>query len=192
MTNAQFDAWAESLGLEFFQPHELRFLGGSHYLPKGKASGKNTLPPKAMLANMVCSLIKEKRITTTLPKARAARSIAEKMVTLGKTGTLHCRRLAVSRLHDKDSVKELFGTIAPALGGRAVPRPRSSKPPPPRPCASCPPTPREAVQPSPPTAPASRPALDSARQAPRPRSWSGTHRSRSSATSPAPCSRNTG
>jgi len=52
MTNAQFDAWAESLGLEFFQPHELRFLGGSHYLPKGKASGKNTLPPKAMLANM--------------------------------------------------------------------------------------------------------------------------------------------
>lgn len=52
MNNKQFDAWAEGLGLEFFQPHELRFLGGSHYLPKGKASGKNSLPPKAMLKNM--------------------------------------------------------------------------------------------------------------------------------------------
>jgi large subunit ribosomal protein L17 len=81
--------------------------------------GRATSHREAMLANMVCSLIKEKRITTTLPKARAARSIAEKMVTLGKTGTLHTRRLAVSRLHDKDSVQELFTAIAPALNGRA-------------------------------------------------------------------------
>ena len=53
----------------------------------------------AMLANMVCSLIKHKRITTTLAKAKAARSVAEKMVTLGKHGTLHARRLAAARLH---------------------------------------------------------------------------------------------
>jgi hypothetical protein len=52
MTIAQFDNWAASLELEYFQPHELRFLGGSHYLPSGRASGKNTLPPKAMLKNM--------------------------------------------------------------------------------------------------------------------------------------------
>src|SRR5262245_35509841 len=52
----------------------------------------------AMLANLVCSLIKHKRVTTTLAKAKAARSVAEKMVTLGKSGTLHDRRLAASRL----------------------------------------------------------------------------------------------
>jgi len=52
----------------------------------------------AMLANLVCSLIKHKRVTTTLAKAKAARSVAEKMVTLGKSGTLHDRRLAAARL----------------------------------------------------------------------------------------------
>jgi large subunit ribosomal protein L17 len=68
----------------------------------------------AMLANLVCSLIKHKRVTTTLAKARAARSVAEKMVTLGKSGSMHDRRLAVSRLHQEDAVKILFGEIAPA------------------------------------------------------------------------------
>src|SRR3954462_13856556 len=68
----------------------------------------------AMLANLVCSLIKHKRITTSLAKAKAARSVAEKMVTLGKHGTLHDRRLAVSRLHQEDAVKILFNEIAPA------------------------------------------------------------------------------
>ena len=67
----------------------------------------------AMLANLVCSLIKHKRVTTTLAKAKAARSVAEKMVTLGKSGTIHDRRLAVARLHQEDAVKILFGEIAP-------------------------------------------------------------------------------
>ena len=67
----------------------------------------------AMLANLVCSLIKHKRVTTTLAKAKAARSVAEKMVTLGKAGTLHDRRLAVARLHQEDAVKILFDEIAP-------------------------------------------------------------------------------
>jgi large subunit ribosomal protein L17 len=68
----------------------------------------------AMLANMVCSLIKHKRVTTTLAKAKAARSVAEKMVTLGKNGTIHDRRLAAARLHQEDAVKILFDEIAPA------------------------------------------------------------------------------
>src|SRR5205085_11672727 len=67
----------------------------------------------AMLANLVCSLIKHKRITTTLAKAKALRSVAEKMVTLGKSGTLHDRRLAVARLHQEEAVHILFHEIAP-------------------------------------------------------------------------------
>jgi large subunit ribosomal protein L17 len=68
----------------------------------------------AMLANLVCSLIIHKRVTTSLAKAKAARSVAEKMVTLGKKGTVHDRRLAASRLHREDVVKILFNEIAPA------------------------------------------------------------------------------
>ena len=68
----------------------------------------------AMLANLVCSLIKHKRVTTSLAKAKAARSVAEKMVTLGKRGSLHDRRLAAARLHQEDAVKILFAEIAPA------------------------------------------------------------------------------
>jgi large subunit ribosomal protein L17 len=68
----------------------------------------------AMLANLVCSLIKHKRVTTTLAKAKAARSVAEKMVTLGKAGSIHDRRLAVARLHQEEAVKILFNEIAPA------------------------------------------------------------------------------
>lgn len=55
----------------------------------------------AMLANMVCSLIKHKRVTTTLAKAKVVRSVAEKMVTLGKSGTLHDRRLVAARLRQQ-------------------------------------------------------------------------------------------
>ena len=67
-----------------------------------------------MLASLVCSLIKHRRITTTLAKAKAARSVAEKMITLGKAGTLHDRRLASARLHqDEVAVKVLFNEIAP-------------------------------------------------------------------------------
>lgn len=72
----------------------------------------------AMLANLVCSLIKHKRITTSLAKAKAARSVAEKMVTLGKHGRLHDRRLAAARLHQEDAVKILFNEIAPAQKDR--------------------------------------------------------------------------
>jgi len=71
-----------------------------------------------MLANLVCSLIKHKRVTTTVAKAKAARSVAEKLVTLGKRGTLHDRRRAAARLHQEDVVKILFNEIAPAQKDR--------------------------------------------------------------------------
>lgn len=59
-----------------------------------------------MLANLVCSLIKHKRVTTTLAKAKAARPVAEKILTLGKEGTLHARRLVSARLRQQP--KSLF------------------------------------------------------------------------------------
>ena len=96
----------------------------------------------AMLANLVCSLIKNDTIKTTLAKAKAARVVAEKMVTLGKKGTLHHRRLAVARLRapqrkffpkakgvsgseqgknwtdEHDVVRILFNKIVPKLQSR--------------------------------------------------------------------------
>lgn len=76
--------------------------------------GRTSSHRNAMLANLVCSLIVHKRVTTTLAKAKAARSVAEKMVTLGKSGTIHDRRLAAARLHQEDAVKVLFNEIAPS------------------------------------------------------------------------------
>lgn len=84
------------------------------HLKRTAKLGRTGTHRNAMLANMVCSLITHKRITTTLAKAKAARSVAEKMVTLGKSGTVHDRRLAVARLHQSDAVKILFDEIAPA------------------------------------------------------------------------------
>ena len=79
---------------------------------------------KAMFANMSCALIKHEQITTTLPKAKALRPIVEKLVTLAKKGnadekrTLHLRRLATSRLRDKDMAKKLFDTLGPRYAER--------------------------------------------------------------------------
>src|ERR1041385_5736674 len=84
------------------------------HLKRTAKLGRTGQHRNAMLRNLVCSLIKHKRVTTTLAKARAARSVAEKMVTLGKSGTLHDRRLAAARLHQEDAVKILFNEIAPA------------------------------------------------------------------------------
>jgi len=71
-----------------------------------------------LLANQVCSLIIHQRIRTTLAKAKAARPLAEKMVTLGKKGTLHARRTAAAYLHQADAVKKLFNEIAPRSATR--------------------------------------------------------------------------
>jgi large subunit ribosomal protein L17 len=84
------------------------------HLKRTAKLGRTGQHRNAMLANLVCSLIKHKRVTTTLAKAKAARSVAEKMVTLGKHGSIHDRRLAAARLHQEDMVKILFDEIAPA------------------------------------------------------------------------------
>ncbi len=88
------------------------------HLKRTAKLGRTSEHRNAMLANLVCSLIKHKRVTTTLAKAKAARSVAEKMVTLGKSGTIHDRRLAVARLHQEDAAKILFKDIAPAYKER--------------------------------------------------------------------------
>lgn len=67
---------------------------------------------KAMFANMSAALVKHEQITTTLPKAKELRPIVEKLVTLGKKGTLADRRLAMSKMRDEDQVSKLFSVIA--------------------------------------------------------------------------------
>ena len=80
--------------------------------------GRSGSHRRAMLANMVSSLFMNGKIETTLVKGKEARMFAEKLITLGKKGDLHHRRLAVSRLRDKAAVKKLFDEIAPAYADR--------------------------------------------------------------------------
>jgi len=88
------------------------------HLKRNAKLGRKGAHRNAMLANMVCSLITHKRVTTTLAKAKAVRPVAEKMVTLGKKGSIHHRRLAVARLHQEGAVKTLFTEIAPQFESR--------------------------------------------------------------------------
>jgi large subunit ribosomal protein L17 len=80
--------------------------------------GRTAEHRKALLANQVCSLIEHERIKTTLAKAKAVRPLAEKMVTLGKNGSIHARRTALAVLRQKDAVKKLFDSIAPRTATR--------------------------------------------------------------------------
>ena len=80
--------------------------------------GRSQAHRDAMLANQVCSLIIHQRIHTTLAKAKATRPFAERMVTLGKKGTLHARRTAIAYLHQIVAVKKLFEEIAPRSATR--------------------------------------------------------------------------
>jgi large subunit ribosomal protein L17 len=73
---------------------------------------------KAMFANMAQALIKHEQILTTLPKAKDLRPVVEKLVTLGKRGDLHARRLAISRLRDADLVKKLIDVLGPRYKSR--------------------------------------------------------------------------
>ena len=80
--------------------------------------GRTAEHRKALLANQVCSLIEHERIKTTLAKAKAVRPVAERMVTLGKDGSLHARRTALAVLRHKNAVKKLFDSIAPRSAER--------------------------------------------------------------------------
>jgi large subunit ribosomal protein L17 len=84
----------------------------------GNKLGRNTSHRRALLRNLVTSVIIEDRVETTLAKAKAVRPLVEKMITLGKKGDLHSRRQALSFLMTDDSVKRLFDTVAPRYGDR--------------------------------------------------------------------------
>jgi large subunit ribosomal protein L17 len=84
----------------------------------GYKLGRNTEHRRALLRNLVTSLIIEERIETTLPKAKAMRPQVEKMITLGKRGDVAARRLAGSYLMTREAVDKLFDTISPRMGDR--------------------------------------------------------------------------
>ena len=67
----------------------------------------------AMFANLAQALVKHEQIVTTLPKAKDLRPVVEKLITLGKRGDLHARRLAMSKLRDDAMVKKLFEVLGP-------------------------------------------------------------------------------
>lgn len=89
------------------------------HLKKTVKLGRTGAHRDAMLANQVCSLIAERRIKTTISKAKATGALAEKMVTLGKKGDLAARRQAQAVLKNDAAVKTLFAEIAPVFAGRA-------------------------------------------------------------------------
>ena len=84
-----------------------------------KKLGRNTSHRRALLRNLVTSLIMEERLETTPAKAKAMRPHVEKMITLGKRGDLAARRLAGSYLLTRESVSRLFETVAPRFGDRS-------------------------------------------------------------------------
>ena len=84
----------------------------------GKRLGRNSAQRKALLRNMVTSLLDHERIVTTTPKAKEVRRIADKMITLAKRGDLHARRQALSVVRDKDVVAKLFSELREAYMDR--------------------------------------------------------------------------
>lgn len=84
----------------------------------GNKLGRNTSHRRALLRNLVTSLILEERVETTLPKAKAIRPQVEKMITLGKRGDVSARRLVAGYLMTREAVDKLFDTIAPRMGDR--------------------------------------------------------------------------
>src|ERR1700751_4260043 len=80
--------------------------------------GRNTSHRRALLRNLVTSLILEERVETTVTKAKAMRPEVEKMITLGKRGDVSARRLAAGYLTTAEAVTRLFDTVAPRLGDR--------------------------------------------------------------------------
>ena len=88
------------------------------HLNRGRKLGRNPSHRRALLRNLVTALMERERITTTLPKAKALRPLAEKMITLGKKETLHSRRQAAAFLETPDSVKKVFDTLSARFADR--------------------------------------------------------------------------
>src|SRR6059058_2553511 len=88
------------------------------HLKAGRKLNRNAAHRAALMRNLTCALIEHGRIITTVAKAKALRPFVEKLITLAKKGTLHARRLAVARLHNKKMVTKLFKEIAPRFSDR--------------------------------------------------------------------------
>lgn len=88
------------------------------HLVSGSKLGKQPAHRRAVLRNLVTNVIERERITTTIARARAARPLVEKMITLGKRDTLHARRQAAAFLQTPDATKKLFAVIAPRFSDR--------------------------------------------------------------------------
>ncbi len=84
----------------------------------GRQLNRNSSHRKAMFRNMAASLMRHELIKTTLPKAKELRRVAEPLITLGKTDSVANRRLAFSRLRDRDIVKKLFAELGPRYSER--------------------------------------------------------------------------
>src|SRR4030043_442540 len=84
----------------------------------GRKLGRHTQHRELMFRNMLVSLLQHERIRTTLAKGKEFRSWADRMITLGKKGTLHARRQALAPLRNHEIVKKLFDEIAPKLKDR--------------------------------------------------------------------------
>ncbi len=84
----------------------------------GRKLGRPTSHRLALLRNLTTDLLRYERLTTTLAKARALQPVAEKILTLGKTDTVHHRRLAAARLYDPLIVKKLFDVLGPRFAER--------------------------------------------------------------------------
>ena len=84
----------------------------------GYKLGRNTSHRRALLRNLVTSIVLEDRVETTIAKAKAARPHVEKLITLGKKGDLHARRQALAYLQTREAVTRLFDTVAPRYGDR--------------------------------------------------------------------------
>ena len=89
-----------------------------HRIGKRKLN-RPTAHRKAMLRNLVKSLLTHEKIRTTVARAKETRSPAERMITLGKNGSLHARRQALRYLNDKAIVTRVFDELAPRYVGRA-------------------------------------------------------------------------
>ncbi len=79
---------------------------------KGRKLNRTSAHRKAMFGNMAASLLRHEQIKTTLPKAKELRPVVDKLITLGKRGTLHARRQALAKLPDKEVVDKLFSNLA--------------------------------------------------------------------------------
>lgn len=84
----------------------------------GRRLGRTTSHRRAMVRNMVTSVLHEERIVTTTPKAKEVRKVVDKMITLGKRGDLHARRQALSFIQDKNVVAKLFNELGPEYADR--------------------------------------------------------------------------